>query len=142
VPKGLADAAERLPLGLAVFVGVDLQGDGQPRVAEDDLSVASRNACGAPLTPETSAGPAGLMARARPEARPDSRAANLWSAPLPSWVAVTVPCCCTRRGSLAPLVCALPRGPGRFAVIQRMRSSSSPYDLHTIRTQSTYARWV
>ena len=34
-------------------------------------------ACGAPLTLETSASPAGLTARARPEARPDRRAANL-----------------------------------------------------------------
>jgi hypothetical protein len=34
-------------------------------------------ACGAPLTPETSASPAGLTARARPEARPVWRAANL-----------------------------------------------------------------
>jgi hypothetical protein len=33
--------------------------------------------CGAPLTPETSASPAGLTARARPEARPFWRAANL-----------------------------------------------------------------
>jgi len=38
-------------------------------------------ACGAPLTLETSASPAGLTARARPEARPSKRAANL------SWVA-------------------------------------------------------
>ena len=34
-------------------------------------------ACGAPLTLETSASPAGLTARARPEARPEARAANL-----------------------------------------------------------------
>src|SRR2546421_5356353 len=34
-------------------------------------------ACGAPLTPETSASPAGLTARARPKARPAMRAANL-----------------------------------------------------------------
>jgi hypothetical protein len=34
-------------------------------------------ACGAPLTLETSADPAGLTARARPEARPETRAANL-----------------------------------------------------------------
>jgi hypothetical protein len=34
-------------------------------------------ACGAPLTPETSASPAGLTARARSEARPETRAANL-----------------------------------------------------------------
>ena len=34
-------------------------------------------ACGAPLTPETSASPAGLTARARPQARPGTRAANL-----------------------------------------------------------------
>ena len=34
-------------------------------------------AFGAPLTPETSTGPAGLTARARPEARPYWRAANL-----------------------------------------------------------------
>jgi hypothetical protein len=34
-------------------------------------------ACGAPLTPETSASPAGLTARARPQARPETRAANL-----------------------------------------------------------------
>jgi hypothetical protein len=34
-------------------------------------------ACGAPLTLETSTDPAGLTARARPEARPDRRAANL-----------------------------------------------------------------
>ena len=34
-------------------------------------------ACGAPLTLETSASPAGLTARARPEARPEVRAANL-----------------------------------------------------------------
>jgi hypothetical protein len=34
-------------------------------------------ACGAPLTLETSADPAGLTARARPKARPDMRAANL-----------------------------------------------------------------
>jgi hypothetical protein len=34
-------------------------------------------ACGAPLTLETSASPAGLTARARPEARPRARAANL-----------------------------------------------------------------
>ncbi len=34
-------------------------------------------AYGAPLTLETSASPAGLTARARPEARPDRRAANL-----------------------------------------------------------------
>ncbi len=34
-------------------------------------------ACGAPLTLETSASPAGLTARARPEARPEERAANL-----------------------------------------------------------------
>lgn len=33
-------------------------------------------ACGAPLTPETSTGPAGLTAGARPKARPDRRAAN------------------------------------------------------------------
>jgi hypothetical protein len=38
-------------------------------------------ACGAPLTPETSASPAGLTARARPEARPETRAANLESRP-------------------------------------------------------------
>ena len=34
-------------------------------------------AFGAPWTPETSADPAGLTARARPQARPDRRAANL-----------------------------------------------------------------
>src|SRR5437867_989494 len=34
-------------------------------------------ACGAPLTLETSASPAGLTARARPEARPEERATNL-----------------------------------------------------------------
>ena len=34
-------------------------------------------ACGAPLTLETSASPAGLTARARPKARPETRAANL-----------------------------------------------------------------
>ncbi len=33
-------------------------------------------ACGAPLTLETSASPAGLTARARPEARPETRAAR------------------------------------------------------------------
>ena len=33
-----------------------------------------------------------------------------------------------------PLVCALPRGPGRFIVIQNMGASSSPYDLPTICT--------
>jgi hypothetical protein len=41
---------------------------------------ASRSAgrtFGAPLIPETSTGPAGLTARARPKARPEERAANL-----------------------------------------------------------------
>jgi hypothetical protein len=36
-------------------------------------------ACGAPLTLETSADPAGLTARAKPKARPDMRAANLYT---------------------------------------------------------------
>ena len=40
-------------------------------------------ACGAPLTPETSASPAGLTARARPEARPEACAANLLRNGLP-----------------------------------------------------------
>jgi len=44
VPEGLADAAKRLALGLAVLVSVDLQRDGQPWVAEDDLRVAGRDA--------------------------------------------------------------------------------------------------
>ena len=39
-----ADAAERVAVGLAVLVCVDLQSDGQPGVAEDDLSVAGRDA--------------------------------------------------------------------------------------------------
>ena len=49
-------------------------------------ALASRcagRACGAPLTPETSASPAGLTARARPEARPEGRAANLSNARQP-----------------------------------------------------------
>ena len=37
----------------------------------------AERACGSPLTLETSADPARLTARARPEARPDRRAANL-----------------------------------------------------------------
>ena len=44
MPEGLADAAKRLALGLAVLVSVDLQRDGQPWVAEDDLRVAGRDA--------------------------------------------------------------------------------------------------
>src|SRR5690349_4304516 len=43
-------------------------------------------ACGAPLTPETSASPAGLTARARPKARPETRGEPLrlsegWTGP-------------------------------------------------------------
>ena len=44
MPECLADAAKRVALGLAVLVGVDLQRDGQPRVAENDLRVAGRDA--------------------------------------------------------------------------------------------------
>ena len=52
------------------------------RVGPSNLNGASHPAnagrtFGAPLTPETSADPAGLTARARPEARPEARAANL-----------------------------------------------------------------
>ena len=43
MPQCFADPAECLALGLAVLM-VDLQDDGQPRVAKDDLSVASRDA--------------------------------------------------------------------------------------------------
>ena len=42
-----------------------------------DASRCAGRACGAPLTLETFASPAGLTARARPEARPEVRAANL-----------------------------------------------------------------
>jgi hypothetical protein len=41
------------------------------------IRAARGRACSAPLTPETSTGPAGLTARARPKARPGTRAANL-----------------------------------------------------------------
>ena len=44
MPECLTEAAERLALGLAILVGIDLQRDGQPRVAENDLRVAGRNA--------------------------------------------------------------------------------------------------
>ena len=74
---------------------------GTPRIVRagpSSLNGASRlagagRACGAPLTLETPASPAGLTARARPEARPDKRAANLRdvagrrarSSPAPHW---------------------------------------------------------
>jgi hypothetical protein len=37
--KRFANPAECVAVSLAVLVGVDLQGDGQPGVAEDDLRV-------------------------------------------------------------------------------------------------------
>jgi hypothetical protein len=44
VAERIADPAEGVSLCLAVLVGVDLQRDGQPRVTEDELGIASRNA--------------------------------------------------------------------------------------------------
>ena len=38
--ESIADFQQRIALSLAVLVGIDLQGDGQPGVAEDDLCVA------------------------------------------------------------------------------------------------------
>jgi uncharacterized protein with GYD domain len=52
------------------------------------IRAARGRACGAPLTPETSADPAGLTARARPEARPERRAANLHCAMSPQGAAI------------------------------------------------------
>jgi hypothetical protein len=52
------------------------------RLLQPQRCFASRcagRACGAPLTLETSADPAGLTARAKPKARPDMRAANLYT---------------------------------------------------------------
>ena len=40
------------------------------------FSGSARHACGVPLTPETTADPAGLTARARPKARPDGARRN------------------------------------------------------------------
>jgi hypothetical protein len=40
MPEGIADLRESFTLRPAVLVGVDLQGDRQPGVAEDDLRVA------------------------------------------------------------------------------------------------------
>ena len=53
--------------------GRPLQRQGCPKI----VSPLRRNDFGPPLSPETSASPAGLTARARPEARPETRAANL-----------------------------------------------------------------
>ena len=41
--ENVADPAECFPLCLAVLVGVDLQGDGQPGMAQDQLGVAGRD---------------------------------------------------------------------------------------------------
>src|SRR5262245_41929909 len=69
--------AERGRRGLMATVSPLRRGHGERNRALLRIRAARGRACGAPLTPETSADPAGLTARARPKARPEGRAAGV-----------------------------------------------------------------
>jgi hypothetical protein len=93
------------------------------------------------LSAGASASPAGLTARARPGAGPETRAANLRSAPC--HLGSRLLCLAVVRVVVHWLVgLRITERPGRFIVIQKMGTGLPPYDLHTIRTWSTSGRCV